>query len=107
MSHQYLMIYKLCFLERLDGKRGCYKSVLLCAQNINKARHNVYANKKMLKTNEKHYLVLSVSILLLGPAVVFFYIMNLKKIVRFNYNHYDCTFFKMRGHRIIHKVLLG
>lgn len=50
---------------------GVIKSVLLCAQNINKARHNVHANKKMLKTNEKHYLVLPVSILLLGPAVVF------------------------------------
>lgn len=51
---------------------GVIKSVLLCAQNINKARHNVYANKKMLKTNEKHYLVLPVSILLLGPAVIFY-----------------------------------
>lgn len=75
-----VLIYKCCFLERLDGKRGCYKSVLLCAQNINKARHNVHANKKMLKTNEKHYLVLPVSILLLGPAVIFYLNNELKNI---------------------------
>lgn len=41
---------------------------------------NKKANKKMLKTNEKHYLVLPVSILLLGPAVIFYLNNELKYI---------------------------